>query len=112
MPTTRPGNISGETRKVVKRETVKLQRLVLGKRGVHVEVDQYVMLDVDERLQRRSPVKLETLKLNIIKDCNSIGAFKGNTPSMPPECGPMSVSFLFTTISSINRKSRAMSVWK
>ena len=71
------------TRKVIKRETIKLQRLVLGKRGVHMEVDQYVMLDVDERLQRRSPVKLETLKLNIIKDCNSIGAFKGNTPSMP-----------------------------
>jgi hypothetical protein len=77
------GDGDRETRKVVKRETVKLQRLVLGKRGVHVEVDQYVMLEVNERLKRRSPVKLETLKLNIIKDCNSVGAAKGNTPSMP-----------------------------
>lgn len=86
MSTVRHGSINDDrqTKKVIKRERVKLQRLVLGRNGVHLQDDEYVLLEVSEKPRKTTfPVKLETLKFNISKDCAIAGVLKGNSPSMP-----------------------------
>jgi len=85
MSTVRHGSIDDDrqTKKVIKREKVKLQRLVLGRSGVHLQDDEYVLLEVCEKPKKTFPVKLETLKFNISKDCTTAGALQGNSPSMP-----------------------------